>query len=110
MKVCIVGAGLAGLTCGRHLQRAGVDVVIVEGSDDVGGRVRSDTVDGFTLDRGFQVLFDAYPAVKRNLDIDALDLRAFEPGAIICRISLRVKSTQRASPIPEQRLGVDLAE
>ena len=84
MKVCIVGAGLAGLTCARHLQRAGAEVVVVESSDDVGGRVRSDIVDGFILDRGFQVLFDAYPAVKRNLDIAALDLRAFDPGAIIC--------------------------
>ena len=85
MKVCIVGAGLAGLTCARHLQSAGVEVVVVEASDDVGGRVRSDKVDGFTLDRGFQVLFDAYPAVKRNLNVAALDLRAFDPGAILCR-------------------------
>jgi phytoene dehydrogenase-like protein len=85
MKVCIVGAGLAGLTCARHLHSAGGEVLVLEASDDVGGRVRSDIVDGFILDRGFQVLFDAYPAVKRNLDIGALDLRAFEPGAIICR-------------------------
>ncbi|BDI29145.1 amine oxidase [Capsulimonas corticalis] len=85
MKVCIVGAGLAGLTCARHLQAGGADVVVVEASDDVGGRVRSDVVEGFTLDRGFQVLFDAYPAVKRNLDLAALDLRAFDPGAIICK-------------------------
>lgn len=85
MSVLIVGAGLAGLTCARHLHAQGIDVAVVEASDDVGGRVRSDVVDGFTLDRGFQVLFDAYPAVRRNVDLRALQLQPFEPGAIVCR-------------------------
>jgi phytoene dehydrogenase-like protein len=84
MTVLVIGAGLAGLVCARHLQQHNVDVQVLEGSDDVGGRVRSDYVDGFTLDRGFQVLFDQYPAVRRNLDLQALDLQAFDPGAIIC--------------------------
>ncbi len=85
MSVLIVGAGLAGLTCARHLHAQGIEVTVVEASDDVGGRVRSDVVDGFTLDRGFQVLFDAYPAVRRNLHLGGLDLQPFEPGAIVCR-------------------------
>lgn len=85
MKVIVIGAGLAGLTCARLLQRAGAEVVVREKSDGVGGRVRSDLVDGFTLDRGFQVLFTAYPAAKRQLDYGALDLRAFEPGALIAQ-------------------------
>lgn len=84
MTVLVIGAGLAGLVCARHLQQYSVDVQVLEASDDVGGRVRSDYVDGFTLDRGFQVLFDQYPAVRRNLDLPALDLQAFDPGAIIC--------------------------
>src|SRR3954451_23608760 len=84
MTVIIVGAGLAGLTCARHLRQEGVDVAVLEASDDVGGRVRSDVVDGFILDRGFQVLFDNYPAVRRNIDLRSLDLQAFDPGAIIC--------------------------
>jgi phytoene dehydrogenase-like protein len=85
MTILIIGAGLAGLTCARHLQQHNIDVQVLEASDDVGGRVRSDHVDGYTLDRGFQVLFDQYPAVRRNLDLNALDLQPFEPGAIICR-------------------------
>lgn len=84
MRVLIIGAGPAGLTCGRILHAHGFEVTILEASDGVGGRVRSDYVDGFILDRGFQVLFDAYPAVRRHLDLPALDLRAFDPGAIIC--------------------------
>lgn len=84
MRILIIGAGLAGLTCARVLQQRGHDVLLFEASDDVGGRVRSDYVDGYILDRGFQVLFDAYPAVQRQLDLQALDLRAFDPGAIIC--------------------------
>ena len=85
MHVLIVGAGLAGLTCARRLHQAGVEVTVLEASDDVGGRVRSDHYAGFTLDRGFQVLFDAYPAVRRNVDLESLKLLPFEPGAIICR-------------------------
>ncbi len=83
--VVIVGAGLAGLTAARVLQTAGIETVVVEASDGVGGRVRSDTVGGFILDRGFQVLLTGYPEIHRHLDIAALDLKSFEPGAIIWR-------------------------
>jgi phytoene dehydrogenase-like protein len=83
MKVLIVGAGLAGLTCGRELLARGVDVQVLEASDGVGGRVRTDEVQGCRVDRGFQVLFTAYPAAQRHLDLKALDLRRMAPGAII---------------------------
>ena len=83
VPVVIVGAGLAGLTAARVLNQRGIDTLILESSDDVGGRVRSDNVDGFILDRGFQVLLTAYPEIHRHLDIDALNLKFFEPGAIV---------------------------
>lgn len=85
MKIIIVGAGLAGLVCGRTLARAGHEVVILEASDGVGGRVRSDVVEGFTLDRGFQVLFTAYPAAQRQFEYSRLNFRIFEPGALIAK-------------------------
>ena len=81
--VVVIGAGLAGLNCAALLREHGIDVEVVEASDGVGGRVRTDHVDGFLLDRGFQVLFDGYPEAKRALDLDALDLKAFQPGADI---------------------------
>jgi len=84
MHILVVGAGLAGLTCARLLGRRGHRVTLLEASDGVGGRVRSDTADGYIFDRGFQVLFEAYPAVQRQLDLAALDLRRFDPGAVIC--------------------------
>jgi phytoene dehydrogenase-like protein len=83
MHVVVAGGGLAGLVAARHLAEAGAEVELFEENDEVGGRVRSREVDGFTLDRGFQVLFTAYPAARRELDFDALDLRAFSPGATI---------------------------
>jgi phytoene dehydrogenase-like protein len=81
--VLIVGAGLAGLCCALDLSAAGVPVRIIEASDGVGGRVRTDVVDGFLVDRGFQVLLTAYPELRRRCDLDALDLRAFAPGAMV---------------------------
>jgi phytoene dehydrogenase-like protein len=85
MRVIIVGAGLAGLTCAKVLVERGVEGVVFEASDGVGGRVRTDERDGFLLDRGFQVYFTAYPVSRRHLDHEALNLRAFDPGAIVCR-------------------------
>ena len=78
--VVVVGAGLAGLRCAQVLQGAGRDVVVLESSDEVGGRIRTDRVDGFLADRGFQVLNPAYPAVRRWVDVDALRLQPFGAG------------------------------
>ncbi len=82
-EVVIIGAGLAGLSCAKRLAAAGTRFVILEATDRVGGRVRSDVVDGFTLDHGFQVLLTAYPACRELLDYDALRLCRFEPGALV---------------------------
>ncbi|WP_053947609.1 NAD(P)/FAD-dependent oxidoreductase [Halolamina sediminis] len=83
--IAVAGAGLAGLVAARRLAESGHDVTLFEEREDVGGRVRTRNVDGFTCDRGFQVLFEAYPAVRRELDLDALSLRSFAPGGVICR-------------------------
>ena len=79
----IVGAGLAGLAGAVTLQKAGRNVLVCEGSDEIGGRVRTDIQDGFRLDRGFQVLLTAYPEARKFLDYSALDLRPFYPGALV---------------------------
>lgn len=78
--VLIVGAGLAGISCARHLQEKGVSFQILEASDAIGGRVRTDVVDGFLLDRGFQVLLTAYPEAKSSLDYRRLELHPFFSG------------------------------
>lgn len=83
MAVVIVGAGLSGLAAARYLARHGVDVTVLEGSDAVGGRVRTDLVDGYRLDRGFQLYNPAYPEGARVLDHEALDLKPFIAGAAI---------------------------
>jgi len=81
--VVVVGAGLAGLACARRLQAAGVAATVLEAGDAVGGRVRTDVVDGMLLDRGFQVHNTGYPEAARVLDHDALDLRRFTAGALV---------------------------
>ncbi|MFW5935416.1 MAG: NAD(P)/FAD-dependent oxidoreductase [Halolamina sp.] len=83
--IAVAGGGLAGLVAARRLAESGNDVTLFEERAALGGRVRSRQVDGFTCDRGFQVLFDAYPAVRRELDLEALSLRSFAPGGVICR-------------------------
>lgn len=84
-EVIVVGGGLAGLVAARRLASHDVDVTLFEARESVGGRVRTDKRDGFRLDHGFQVLFTAYPAVQTELDLDALQLRSFRPGAILAR-------------------------
>jgi phytoene dehydrogenase-like protein len=81
--VLIVGGGLAGLCCALHLHQSGRNFLLLEGSDQIGGRIRTDLVDGFRFDHGFQVLLTSYPEVRRILDLDSLGLRPFRSGAIV---------------------------
>jgi phytoene dehydrogenase-like protein len=109
--VVIVGGGLAGLACAVRLSEAGREVLVLEASDRVGGRVRTDHVDGFTLDRGFQVYLDSYPAGRELLDLEALDLRCFAPGAVIMtgagpeRLSDPWRDPMRAAETLRSRVG-----
>ncbi|HKK92143.1 MAG TPA: NAD(P)/FAD-dependent oxidoreductase [Longimicrobiales bacterium] len=79
--VLVVGAGLAGLSAARLLAGSGADVAVLEASDGVGGRVRTDRIDGFLLDRGFQILLTAYSELTRQEILPRLDLQAFTPGS-----------------------------
>jgi len=81
--VIIVGAGMAGLTCAVYLKQAGINALLLEADSAVGGRVQTDVVDGFLLDRGFQILLTAYPEAQRLLNYTALDLKPFRSGALI---------------------------
>ena len=82
-RVLIVGAGIAGLSCARALHAARVQTRVFEASDAVGGRVRTDDVGGFRLDRGFQTMLTSYPEARQQLDFQALDLRPFKAGALV---------------------------
>lgn len=82
-KTVIIGAGVAGLTAAIELEKKGYKPVILEATDRVGGRVKTDFIDGYQLDHGFQVLLTAYPEVQRYLNLNDLNLHYFKPGARI---------------------------
>jgi protoporphyrinogen oxidase len=82
-KVIIIGAGIAGLTAAIELEKAGFKPTILESSESIGGRVKTDNVDGHLLDHGFQVLLTAYPEAQHYLDYEKLNLKKFSPGALI---------------------------
>ena len=82
-KITIIGAGISGLSAAVYLHRQGFEIQILEASDRAGGRIKTNIVDGFRLDHGFQVLLTAYPEAKALLDYKALNLKAFLPGATV---------------------------
>ena len=82
-SIHIIGGGISGLIAARVLEEHGLSATIIEASDRLGGRVKTDVVDGYSLDHGFQVLLTAYPAAKKYLDFDALELQEFLPGSAI---------------------------
>jgi len=82
-KIHIIGAGISGLIAARVLEDSGFNPVVIEATDRAGGRVKTDILNGFQLDHGFQVLLTSYPAAQKYLDFEALDLQLFLPGASI---------------------------
>ena len=94
--VLIIGAGLAGLSAARELTKRNIQWHILEATGSVGGRVATDEVDGFLLDRGFQILLDAYPEARQILDYGELNLRPFHAGA---KIWLGDKFTTVSNPL-----------
>ena len=82
-SIHIIGGGISGLIAARVLEEYGLSAKIIEATDRLGGRVKTDVVDGYSLDHGFQVLLTAYPAAKKYLDFDALALQEFLPGSAI---------------------------
>ncbi|MFM8731113.1 MAG: FAD-dependent oxidoreductase, partial [Phycisphaerales bacterium] len=82
-RIVIIGGGIAGISCARALETAGADWQVLECSDALGGRVRTDVVGGFRLDRGFQVYLTAYRAVGEFVDERSLGLRHFTSGAMV---------------------------
>ncbi len=81
--ITIIGAGIAGLTCAKYLKDRGVEALVLEASDGVGGRVRTDEFEGFRLDRGFQVFLTSYPEAKKLLNYKDLNFKKLPSGARI---------------------------
>lgn len=100
-KVYIIGAGVSGLVAAKVLEDKGFHPIILESTDSVGGRVKTDIINGFQLDHGFQVLLTAYPTAQKYLDYAALDLQEFLPGAIIFN---NKKSSTIGDPLREKSM------
>ncbi|WP_328555930.1 MULTISPECIES: NAD(P)/FAD-dependent oxidoreductase [unclassified Streptomyces] len=83
VDVVVVGAGVAGLTAARHLTGAGLRTAVLEAAPDVGGRMSTEKVDGFRLDRLGRLLSTSYPELRHTPGLDALVLRPFSPGVLL---------------------------
>ncbi len=91
MKIGIIGAGLSGLTCAWYFKKNNFkDITIFEASDEAGGKLKTDFIDGFQLDHGFQVLLTAYPETKKILDYDKLQLQRFAKGSLISKQNKKI--------------------
>lgn len=82
-KIHIIGAGISSLVAAQTLEKAGFSPTVIESTESLGGRVKTDLVEGYQLDHGFQVLLTSYPAAQKFLDYEALQLQKFLPGAAI---------------------------
>lgn len=98
IKIHIIGAGVSGLVAARTLEDNGFSPVILEATASVGGRVKTNIVDGYQLDHGFQVLLTSYPAAQKFLDYQSLELQSFLPGAAIFKAG---KKFQIGDPLRE---------
>ncbi|WP_333771561.1 NAD(P)/FAD-dependent oxidoreductase [Streptomyces sp. IBSBF 2435] len=105
VDVLVVGAGVAGLSCAQDLTAAGLRVRVLEASDAVGGRMRTDVRDGFRFDRGFQVVNTSYPQMRARLQLSELYLRPFSPGVLLHTPRGRLRF---ADPTRTPRLAADL--
>lgn len=83
LRIHVIGAGISGLVSALVLEKNGYHPIVLEATDRIGGRVKTDRVDGYCLDHGFQVLLTAYPMAKKYLDYKALKLHYFKPGATL---------------------------
>ncbi len=83
MAVLVIGAGLSGLAAARTLQRSGREVLVLEQSPEVGGRVQTQEINGYRVDKGFQVLLTAYQEAAEVWPEHEMELFPFAAGAII---------------------------
>ena len=105
--VAVIGAGLAGLTCATRLEDAGLEVRVLEKSDRVGGRIGSDVIDGYRVDRGFMWFDAAHPDVREVLDVAALNPRPIERGMVLAHPEgYRILQGSQASMIAAIRSGL----
>ena len=107
IEVVVVGAGLAGLSAATRLSAAGLDVHVLEAGGHVGGRLASERIDGFVVDRGFQVFNTGYPRAA-DLDLPALDPGFFERGAVL-RVDGRAHRVLDPRRRPAQVVGTATA-
>lgn len=102
--VVVIGAGVAGLAAARRLSIAGREVCVIDASDEIGGRIRTDKVDGLLLDRGFQLYNPSYPEGISVLDLQALDVKSFSPGVVV---SIDGRNYKMADPKREPTWAID---
>lgn len=96
-KIAVIGAGIAGIYCSSELINQGYEVDLYEKSGEIGGRMKTDLIEGFQVDHGFHVLQTGYEFTQKVIDYEELEFQSFEPGALVIRSSTKRRKIWRLS-------------
>ena len=105
-QVIIIGAGMSGLSTAFWLRQKGIEATVLERSDRVGGVIRSEKIDGYTIDHAANCLMNFLPEVYHLCDTVGLsERRVFRSDTATRRYMLKGGRPQSVPLTPKAMLA-----